>query len=330
MLFIADAIVAPGEISKYFGEDAIMAKECEIAYNAILMALLWDAVATKNAKLLNLGVQHLPTKLERATWLNYVRCHDDIGMGFDDKDAALAGYDPYRHRRFLIDYFTGRYEGSPARGLPFGENTKTGDARISGSLASLAGLESAIEAGDEGAIDDAIRTILLLHSVILSFGGIPLLYYGDGIGMLNSVEYLADPSRRDDSRWAHRSSFDWNKAERRRQPGTVEYRIFNGLKKMISLRKELAAFADFDNRQQVAVQNSHLLVFVRSDPVSPRNRVLVVANFNNEVQPLELEVLRPYGYFGQGPMREMCSGTRVEPEANALLIPALSCCWLAD
>jgi len=272
----------------------------------------------------------MPAKLERATWLNYARCHDDIGLGFDDKDAVLAGYDPYSHRRFLIDYFTGRFEGSPARGLPFGENAKTGDARISGSLASLAGLESAIESGDERAIDEAIRTILLLHSVILSFGGIPLLYYGDGIGMLNSVEYLADPSRRDDTRWAHRSSFDWVKAELRRKPGAVEYRIFTGLKKMIALRKELAAFADFDNRQQVLVENPNLLVFVRSDPTSPRNRVLVLANFNNEAQSLALEVLRPYGFFAHGPMRELCSGMRVEPVEDAIVIPALSCCWLAD
>ncbi len=330
VLFIAEAIVAPGEITKYFGDDAIMAKECEIAYNATLMALLWDAVATKNAKLLNLGVQHLPVKLERATWLNYARCHDDIGLGFDDKDAVLAGYDPYSHRRFLIDYFTGHFEGSPARGLPFGENPKTGDARISGSLASLAGLGTAIESGNEVAIDEAVRTILLLHSIILSFGGIPLLYYGDGIGMLNSVEYLADPSKRDDSRWSHRSSFDWHKAELRHKSGTVEQRIFSGLKKMIELRKELSAFADFDNRQQVFVENPNLLVYVRSDPVSPRNRVLVVANFNNEEQSLDMAVLRPYGFFGHGSAKELCSGMRIEVENEAINIPALTCCWLGE
>lgn len=328
VLFIAEAIVAPSELTKYFGEDAIMAKECEIAYNATLMALLWDAVATKNARLLNLGVQHLPAKLERATWLNYVRCHDDIGLGFADNDARLAGYDPHSHRRFLIDYFTGRFEGSPARGLPFGENPKTGDARISGSLASLAGLESAVEAGDEASVDDAIRTILLLHSIILSFGGIPLLYYGDGIGMLNSVEYLADPSRRDDSRWAHRSRFDWNKAARRHQNGTIEQRIFGGLKKMIALRKELSAFSDFDNRQLIRVDNPNLLVYVRSDPVSPRNRVLVVANFNAATQPFDLGVLHPHGFFGQNSVRDLCSGMRIEAEGSILFIPALTCCWL--
>lgn len=159
VLFIAEAIVAPNEVTKYFGEDAIVAKECEIAYNATFMALLWDAVATKNAKLLTQGIKSLPDKLERATWLNYIRCHDDIGLGFDDKDIILAGYDPNSHRRFLVDYFTGAFDDSHAKGLRFGENPKTGDARISGSLASLVGLQYAIETGDIEAMDHGYRSL---------------------------------------------------------------------------------------------------------------------------------------------------------------------------
>ncbi|MCY7336278.1 MAG: alpha-amylase, partial [Chamaesiphon sp.] len=142
VLFIAEAIVAPVEVIKYFGEDAIVAKECEIAYNATLMALLWDGIATKNTKLLYQGIKSLPNKLERATWLNYVRCHDDIGFGFDDNDIRIAGYEPHAHRRFLIDYFSGKFDASP-RGLEFMYNPVTGDGRICGSLASLVGLESA-------------------------------------------------------------------------------------------------------------------------------------------------------------------------------------------
>lgn len=329
VLFIAEAIVAPAEIAKYFGEDAINAKECEIAYNATFMSLLWDAVATKNANLLNRGVKNLPVKLERATWLNYVRCHDDIGLGFDDNDARLCGYDPAQHRRFLVDYFTGKFPGSPARGLPFGDNPKTGDARISGSLASLVGLESALTSQDEEAIDAAVRYILLLHSMILAFGGIPLLYYGDAIGTLNSLEYLADPAKRDDNRWMNRSRFDWNKAERRREPGTVEYRIFNALKKMIALRKETTAFADFDNRQLLAVDNPNLLVFSRTD-AQGRNRVLVIGNFNPEPQTLPVEPLRAQGYFRQEGMKNLCSGTNIEVEDDAINVPPLSFYWLTD
>ncbi len=330
VLFIAEAIVAPGEISKYFGEDAINAKECEIAYNATFMALLWDAVATKNAKLLNQGVKSLPGKLERATWLNYVRCHDDIGLGFDDNDIRLAGFDPAQHRRFLIDYFTGRFPGSPARGLPFGENPKTGDARISGSLASLVGLESALESRDEVAIEAAIKTILLLHGMILSFGGIPLLYYGDAIGTLNSLEYLADPAKAADNRWMHRSHFDWNKAQKRHEIGSVEQRIFSALKKMIALRKEITAFADFDNRQLLAVDNLNLLLFSRTDPRNNRNRVLVMGNFSVAEQELPVGALRAQGFFQREGMKDLCSGERILVENNAIVLPPLSCNWLTD
>lgn len=330
VLFIAEAIVAPSEVAKYFGEDAINAKECEIAYNATFMSLLWDGVATKNAVLLNQGLRHLPAKLERATWLNYVRCHDDIGLGFDDKDVRLAGYDPVQHRRFLLDYFTGQFPGSVAQGLPFGENPKTGDARISGSLASLAGLETALASKDPAAIDAAIRTIVLLHSLILSFGGIPLFYYGDAIGTLNNLEYLADPSKRDDNRWVNRSYFDWDKAALRHQSGTLEQRIFHALKKMITLRKELDAFADVDNRRLLAVDNRHLLVFLRTDMHNVRNRVLVVSNFHTDAQRLPLGTLRPYGLFQKNTMRELCSGACYTVENEAVMIPALACCWLID
>ncbi len=330
VLFIAEAIVAPSEIIKYFGEDAISAKECEIAYNATLMALLWDAIATKNANLLNCGVKNLPEKLERATWLNYVRCHDDIGLGFDDNDARLSGYDPVRHRSFLVDYFTGKFPGSPARGLPFGANTKTGDVRISGSLASLVGLETALESQNEAAIDTAIKTISLLHSTILSFGGIPLFYYGDAIGTLNNFEYLADPFKCDDNRWLNRSYFDWNKAEKRHQTGTVEHRIFSALKKMIALRKETTAFADFDSRQLFNVDNPNLLVFSRADPHYSRNRVLVIDNFNVALQTLNINALRTYGFFQKDGMKDLYSGASVFPENDQIIIPALSFYWLTD
>jgi amylosucrase len=330
VLFIAEAIVAPGEIAKYFGEDAIYSKECEIAYNASLMALLWDAVATKNATLLNLGVKNLPNKLDRATWLNYVRCHDDIGLGFDDSDVALAGYDPTLHRAFLVDYFTGKFPESPARGMPFGTNLKTGDARISGSLASLVGLESALESEDEDAITAAIKTITLLHSVILSFGGLPLMYYGDAIGTLNNLEFLTDPAIQHDSRWVHRSHFDWGKAEKRHQSGTVEQRIFSSLKKMIAMRKEIPAFADFDNRHLLLIENPNLLAFYRTDPENCRSRVLVISNFNVQAQPLPVDALTPHGFFTNESMTDLCTGERVPMEDGQLLIPALSFYWLKD
>ena len=330
VLFIAEAIVAPVEIIKYFGEDAVIAKECEIAYNATFMALLWEAVATKNAKLLDQSIRSLPDKLDRATWLNYVRCHDDIGLGFDDADIVKCDYDPVSHRRFLVDYFTGVYEGSPARGQPFGRNEKTGDARISGSLASLAGLETALESGDETAIQHSIEVILLLHSMIMSFGGIPLLYYGDEIGTLNNCTFLQDENKAKDNRWMHRPRIDWEKADMRHRHGSVEQRIFDGLQKMIAVRKSTPAFADYNNRTLIETGNPHLFVFMRNNPFQPSENVLVVGNFDNRPQSLDLSDLGNRGHFEYGRLRDLYSGQSPTHFKNQLVIPPYRFYWLAD
>lgn len=330
VLYIAEAIVAPVEVTKYFGEDAVIAKECEIAYNATYMALMWDAVATKNTKLLNQGIKSLPVKLERATWLNYIRCHDDIGLGFDDRDIELVGYQPAQHRKFLIDYYMGRFDHSHARGLPFGENEKTGDARISGSLASLVGLEYALEQGDSQAIEDSINIILLLHSLIMSFGGIPLLYYGDEVGTTNDISYLDDPYKKGDSRWVHRPVINWDKADLRNQPGHPQYEIFTALKRMIAVRKEIDVFADFNNRELIDVGNEHLFVFERYCIQQQHQRVLVVANFNGKPQHLNLDELGSWGNPQNGQLYDLFSGQRPDLFKNALVIPAFSFYWLQE
>jgi amylosucrase len=329
VVFIAEAIVAPIEMIKYFGEDAVIAKECEIAYNATLMALLWDAVATKNARLLNQGIKSLPVKLDRATWLNYVRCHDDIGFGFDDRDIQLCHYDPVSHRKFLVDYLTGRYKDSHARGLPFGENVKTGDSRISGSLASLVGLEHALACQDNQGIADSIKLIILLHGTIMAFGGIPLLYYGDEIGTLNDDSYRDDPYKQGDTRWVHRPSINWDKAELRNLPGTVEHEIFSALKRMISVRKEINAFADFNNRELIEVDNPHLFVFGRYLQHQSSEQVLVVANFSNNPQHLNLEDLGSWG-AQYHPFVDLYRGQTPDIFKNSLVIPGYGFYWLKE
>ena len=150
-----------------------------------------------------------------------MRCHDDIGWTFDDADAARVDINGFDHRQFLNAFYTGRFAGSFARGLPFQENPKTGDARISGTCASLAGLEKALRARSPLEIDLAVQRILLIHSVILSIGGIPLIYLGDETAMLNDYSYANDPAKAGDSRWVHRPFADWQRdasAPRRRRP----------------------------------------------------------------------------------------------------------------
>ncbi len=328
VLFIAEAIVAPVEVIKYFGEDAISAKECEIAYNATFMALLWDAVATQNARLLTRGLRSLPNKLDRATWLNYLRCHDDIGFGFDDQDVLAVGYEPKPHRKFLTDYFCGEFEGSPSRGLPFMRNEATGDARVCGSLASLAGLEKAMEESNPVQVNIAISRILMLHSLILSFGGIPLLYNGDALGLLNDYSFRDDAAKASDNRWVHRPSIDWQHAERRHQSGTVEHRLFSSLQRMISIRKSLDAFADFNNRELLDTGNEHLLCYIRSYPQRPSEQVLVVANFHSTPQALRVDVLRRRGLDFTAPLIDVFTGRRPLQSEDDILLQSHQFYWL--
>ncbi|MDZ4152079.1 MAG: amylosucrase [Methylicorpusculum sp.] len=329
-LFIAEAIVAPVEITKYFGEDAIIAKECEIAYNATLMALLWDALATRNCRLLYQGLKSLPDKLERATWLNYVRCHDDIGLGFDDNDVRQVDYEPNAHRRFLVDFYTGQFKDSIASGVPFMRNDKTGDARIAGSLASLVGLETAVKTGDQKAIDIALNKIILMHSMIFSFGGIPLLYYGDEIATFNDYSYLDQPDKANDSRWIHRPKIDWLRAESRNKQGTVEHGVFSALKKMIAIRKETSAFADFNNRQLVDTTNPHVFSFIRYDHNRPSERVLVICNFSEQPQRIEMAKLSAAGFGIYGQVYDLYSGKRPTQFDNQLVIQPCLFYWLSE
>jgi amylosucrase len=330
VIFIAEAIVAPLEIIKYFGEDAVNAKECEIAYNATFMALLWDAVATKNTVLLTNGVKDLPEKLDRATWLNYVRCHDDIGLGFSDQAIIASGFDPVSHRRFLVDYYTGQYPDSNARGFAFGVNRKTGDARISGALASLAGLETALANDDQPAVDNAILTIVLLHNLIMSFGGIPLIYYGDSVGTLNNDGYLQDSSKMHDNRWVHRPTLDWDMMALRNEPGTVQQRLFSQVKQMIAIRKEISAFADLNNRDLIDMINPHLFAFHRHVQTGMNPSVVVIANFDVHPQRAALHLFKQKGlHKAGGTLVDLCSGQTVQVEDDAIILPKLTAYWLA-
>jgi amylosucrase len=330
VLFIAEAIVAPVEITRYFGEDAVIAKECEIAYNATLMALLWDGIATGNAKLLSRGARSLPNKLDRATWLNYVRCHDDIGLGFDDADIAAAGYDPEIHRRFLLDWFTGRFAGSTARGELFAVNERTGDARIAGSLASLAGLEAALESGDPEAVDLAVDRIVLLHAMIMSYGGIPMLYYGDEVATLNDPGYRDDPARADDSRWLHRPVIDWERMDRRFERGTIEHRVFSAVQRMIEIRTSIPAFADFNNRELLEIEDPSLFAFLRTPPDLRGEPVLVVANFGLEPATLDPVEIGRRGLFRYGAVVDLFSGELIDLERELIVVPRCGLRWLTD
>jgi len=294
ILLLAEAIVAPDEIVKYFGEGSAWGVECDVAYNATLMALLWEAMATQDTRMLQKSMKGLPDKPYGSTWINYLRCHDDIGLGFDDKYLYQLGFDAKTHRNFLVDYYSGNFPGSMAMGAPFMHNPKTGDARISGSLASLAGLEKALNNDNQKAIDLSIQKIILLHSIILSYGGLVMLYSGDEIGTTNDYSYQNDPNKSYDNRWLHRPVMDWKKIKQINRPGTVEARIFHGLQKLITIRKSAPEFADKNSISIEEISNNHVLCYLRWDLKG--RKILVLCNFSNQTQIVDVEILYRCGF----------------------------------
>ena len=325
--FIAEAIVAPHEVIKYFGEGPAWGKECEIAYHATFMASLWDALATGEVELLKKGLKGIPTKPGRTTWINYLRCHDDIGLGFADQHLYELGKHPYSHKKFLIDYYSGTFEGSTAKGAPFANNPKTGDARISGSLAALTGLEHARETEDPKLIDLAIRKILMLNAIILSYGGLPLLYYGDEMGTGNNYDYLNDPDQAYDNRWMHRPIVDWKKAERIKDPGSIEQRLFDGVSFLISLRKSSPEFADMNSCHIEPTGNHQVFGFLRWNEDGARTFCL--ANFSDQGQKIDSWVISNCG-MNQAKVFDKITGKKLEWSQDSLTMEPYQAVWVTE
>jgi amylosucrase len=274
LLFKSEAIVHPDQVVQY-----ISPEECQLSYNPLQMALIWNSLATRDVRMLSQALERRHEIAPGTAWVNYVRSHDDIGWTFTDEDAAELGIDGFEHRRFLNAFFVNRFEGSFARGVPFQDNPRTGDCRISGTTASLAGLE----AHDAGTID----RIVLAHSIVLSTGGVPLLYLGDEVGQLNDYGYLDLPGHAEDSRWVGRPAFPAGRYADRADPTTDAGAIYTRLHRLIEVRGYTPEFAGgrlvpFDPK------NPHVLGYQRPGPEST---VLILANFADDPQAVTAETL---------------------------------------
>ena len=264
MALLGEAIVAPKEIMKYFGTGLYSAKECDLAYNATHMALQWDALATGDTKVMLAAQQEILQKPLGTSWITYTRCHDDIGLGYDDDMIQHGGYNAYEHRKFIKNYYSGVHQGSTARGALFSVNPKTQDARISGSLASLCGLEKAIDEKDESAAELSIKKIMLMQAHSFFIGGIPMLFYGDEVGYTNDYSYLNDPAKSYDNRWMHRPVIDWNKNKKINDIGTVEQKVFLATQQLIAIRKKLEVVSDYKNLTWLPPHNIHIAGYLRT------------------------------------------------------------------
>ncbi|MFU8847556.1 MAG: alpha-glucosidase C-terminal domain-containing protein, partial [Opitutales bacterium] len=286
LAFKSEAIVHPDEVAKY-----IHRQECQISYNPTLMALLWESAATRQTKLLKQSLRHRQQLPPGTSWVNYLRGHDDIGWSFDNDDAWAVGINPDDHRNFLNAFYTGSFEGSFARGVPFQHNTDTGDMRVSGTMGSLAGLEEAAEKRDKQLREMALCRIRMLQGVLASIGGIPLIFMGEEWGLLNDYSYLEDPEKAEDSRWLHRPAMDWSIPKKHRGKKTAPGRLHRSLQEILKKRKSLSALVG-NQFQLLPIENEHLLAYLRWHDAS---QLIVIANFSEKPQTVDLRHLRHAG-----------------------------------
>ena len=319
LAFKSEAIVHPDEVVRYVDRG-----ECQLSYNPALMALLWESAATRETKLLKQSLGHRHHLPEGTAWVNYLRCHDDVGWAFDNGDAEAVGIKPGDHRDFLNRYYTGRFAGSFAVGVPFQHNEDTGDMRICGTMASLAGLEAALGARDAAQAQMALDRMRALYGVLCSIGGIPLLFLGEEWAVVNDYAYLDHPDKADDSRWIHRPRADWELYEREVcRKGTLRNRHFETLRELFRERKRQPALQGAAMRL-LPCANGHVLAYLRE---RASHRLAVLANFSEREQVVDLRGWRAEGVAHH--LKDAFSGAVLSTNGIAEL-PPYGLLWLLE
>ena len=330
--FKAEAIVPPGELVQYLGGHERERRECDLAYHNQLMVQGWSAVAARDARVATSSLSRMRRPPVGTGWVTYVRCHDDIGWAVDDTDAAAGGGDGAGHRRFLAAFYAGDFPGSSARGLRFQADETTGDARTSGTAAALAGLQQAQEVGDPQLADAAVRRLLLLHALAWSWGGIPLLWMGDEVGLPNDETYRAVPAQAGDNRWTHRPRMDWDAvAAARAEPTSPAGRLLAGVAELSAARARLPVLATGGETTARWTDAPEVLAYSRAHPRHGRLLALVnVADRPVTVAP----GLLPAAGVGEQPV--VAHASRTAPGAldpldvrdGRLHLPPLGWLWL--
>jgi amylosucrase len=256
-------------------------------------------------------------------WVTYVRCHDDIGWAVGDEAAAAVGEDGHLHRRFLADFYAGDFPGSFARGMRFQPDPATGEARTSGTTASLAGIEAALERHDTAETQLAVRRVLLLYAVAFAHG-LPLIYMGDELGLRNDPQWAEDLRHRDDSRWLHRPAMDWEAAERRHDPGTIENALWSGMRRLVAARRSTRATHAQAATAPIDTGNEHVLGVLRSHG---GERLLLLANVTEDDQRVPRSVATAHGMDWCASATD-ADGRPLREDGDAVVVAPYQHLWL--
>ena len=309
VLLLGEVVMEPAKVVPYFGEPE--KPECHMLYNVTTMATTWHTLATGDVSLLRRQMEAVCSLPKEFLFLNYLRCHDDIGWGLDYPWLNRRfGTDEVAHKKYLNDYFTGRWPGSGARGELYNDDPRLGDARLCGTTASLCGVEAAVCGEDPFLLERALACDLTLHAWMLSQSGIPVLYSGDEVGRFNDYTYHDDPEKREDSRYIHRGDFQWDLAALRTDGSTRQGKLFQGLRRLEAIRAQEPCF---DAGADVWVEDSgsrHVLALCRR--VEDRELVCLF-NFSGEFVTA--------GVHREGRYRELMYGTRHDQIRSVQLWP---------
>ena len=279
-----EVVMAPRELAPYFGEAE--KPECHLLYNSSTMATQWSALASGDVRQLKRQLDDLHSLPAHCCFVNYLRCHDDIGWGLNEEFGKTIGMDPAAHKKYLYEFFEGSFPGSFARGERYNYNPATQDARTCGTTASLCGIEKGLYEKDQGQVDLGIQRDLMMHAAMMCMKGFPMLSSGDEIGQLNGYGYHEDPDLREDSRNLHRTPFRWEDAALRTRPGTVQQRLWDGLRKLERLRAEEPCFGPQATVSTWDTHNDHVLALVRR---TEEALLVGLFNFSGQRQQITLD-----------------------------------------
>ncbi|MBR6321555.1 MAG: amylosucrase [Lachnospiraceae bacterium] len=256
-LLLGEVVMEPSKVTPYFG--TLEKPECHMLYNVTTMATIWHTVATKDVRLLAEQLRKVFALPPQYTFLNYLRCHDDIGWGLDYEFLSWFGMGEVSHKKYLNDYLTGKWPGSRARGELYNDDPRLGDARLCGTTASLCGLETAHTEKNRAAAETALRLDMMLHAFMFTLSGVPVLYSGDEIGLENDYSYHDDPVKAADSRYLHRGDMDWKRAAARNRKTGIVSKLFHTLLTIEGQRAKYNVFDDDADTWVLDTKNDHIL-----------------------------------------------------------------------
>lgn len=322
-IFKAEAIVGPDDVVHYLGQGAHAGKVSDLAYHNSLMVQIWSALAARDGRLLATALSRFAATPTTTAWATYLRCHDDIGWAIDDVDTALVGWNGHSHRDFVARFYANEFPGSFARGIHFQSNPLTGDRRTSGSAASLIGIQAALETNDSGALQTAINRLMCAYAMVFGFGGIPLLYMGDELGLLNDETYLADPQKAADNRWIHRPAMDWKLANSVGSNRRVADLVYEQIRNIIAARKELSALHASTATEVFTTDNPAVLIFRRRHA---SGNLIQVYNLGESTQLIDTTVLWP---LNSGLLTEHISKQQISV-TEKLTVEPYAALWLTN